>query len=154
MFNKHNPYTLRKEIVGGLTRYYVSFADGQGIFRETEVSRPVYLEFMRFVKAERRLRRWDERHLNEGEFIDEAVYGRTLEPEKSVEDTIFDVERSEQLRSAIQSLPETQRRRFILHHEFGLTYKQIAEIEKRHISSVSESIIRAEERIKKIIKFG
>jgi len=148
MFNKQNPYTLRKEIIGGLTHYYVSFADGQGIFRESEVSRPVYLEFMRFVKAERRLRRWDERHLDETEFMDEAVYGRMLKPEKSVEDTVFDIERNEQLRSAIQKLPEIQRRRFVLYHEFGLTYEQIADMEGCTKRAVKFSVDLAKNKIK------
>jgi hypothetical protein len=57
MFDNTNQYTLRTEIHEGITRYYVSFADGQTVHRETEVSRPVYLEFLRFVKTERNLRR-------------------------------------------------------------------------------------------------
>ncbi|MGI6176338.1 MAG: hypothetical protein ACOYJC_09355 [Christensenellales bacterium] len=57
MFDNENPYTLRTEVVEGITHYYVSFQDGQAIMRETEVSRPVYLEFLRFVKHERNLRR-------------------------------------------------------------------------------------------------
>ena len=65
MFDNSNPYTLRTEVSGGITRYYVSFTDGQAIHRETEVSRPVYLEFLRFVKIERSLRRWDERHIEQ-----------------------------------------------------------------------------------------
>jgi hypothetical protein len=63
MFDNTNPYTLRTEVVGGITRYYVAFTDGQAVLRETEVSRPVYLEFLRFVKVERNLRRFDERHI-------------------------------------------------------------------------------------------
>jgi hypothetical protein len=72
MFDNTNPYTLRTEVVEGITHYYVSFQDGRIIMRETEVSRPVYLEFLRFTKHERNLRRWDERHTEQSELTDKC----------------------------------------------------------------------------------
>jgi len=45
-------------------------------------------------------------------------------------------------------LPATQRRRFILYHEFGLTYEQIAEMEGCSKVSAFRSVSRAEEKIK------
>jgi RNA polymerase sigma-70 factor (ECF subfamily) len=152
MFNNENPYTLRTEIVEGITRYYVSFKDGQAIHRETEVSRPVYLEFLRFVKIERNLRRWDERHEEHSDLTDESLNRRALASPKSLEDAVYDSLRNEQLRLAIQQLPEIQRRRFVLYHEFGLTYEQIAEMEGCHFTSVRIAVLRAEEKIKEIIK--
>ncbi|MCL2153874.1 MAG: sigma-70 family RNA polymerase sigma factor [Oscillospiraceae bacterium] len=152
MFDNSNPYTLRTEAVEGIKHYYISFADGEGIQRETEVSRPVYLEFLRFVKIERNLRRWDDRHTEQSELTDETLYARALNPVKGTEEKAFDNLRNEQLRLAIQGLPETQRRRFVLYHEFGLTYEQIAEIEGCKKQSVFDSIIRAEEKIKIILK--
>ena len=151
MFDNTNPYTLRSEIVDGITRYFVSFTDGEGLHRETEVSRPIYLEFMRFVKTERNLRRWDERHIEQSELTDETLYNRALIPQKGVEETAFDSLRNEQLRLAIQGLPETQRRRFVLYHEFGLTYEQIAEMEGCKRQPVTRSIRIAEEKIRKMI---
>ena len=152
MFDNTNPYALRTEIVGGITHYYISFSDGEGIHRETEVSRPVYLEFLRFIKIERNLRRWDERHTEQSELTDEMLYARALNPAKSTEESAFDSMLNEQIRLVIQGLPEIQRRRFVLHHEFGLTYEQIAEIEGCKKQSICESIIRAEEKIKIILK--
>lgn len=109
MFDNANPYTLRTEVAEGMTRYFISFMDGQAILRETEVSRPIYLEFLRFVKAERNLRRWDERHTEQSDLTDESLYDRALHKPKSVEDTAFDSLRNEKLRQAIQKLPELQR---------------------------------------------
>jgi len=129
MFDNASHYTLRTEINEGITRYYVSFKDGQAIHRETEVSRPVYLEFQRFVKIERNLRRWDERHTEQSDLTDETLHSRAINPQKSVEDTAIDSIRDKNLRQAVERLPETQRRRFVLYHEFGLTYEQIAEME-------------------------
>jgi len=113
MFDNKNPYTLNTEIVEGITQYYISFTDEENIHRKIEVSRPVYLEFLRFVKTERNLRRWDERHTEQSELTDEMLYKRALHPPKSIEDATFDSLRNEQLRLAIQELPEVQRRRFL-----------------------------------------
>ena len=153
MFNNENPYTLRTEIVEGITHYYVSFTDGQAIHRETEVSRPVYLEFLRFVEIERSLRHWDERHKEHSELTDETLNRRAVNPPISLEDTVFDSLRNERLRMAIQDLPEIQRRRFVLYHEFGLTYEQIAEMEGCTKMPVKRSIDRAEQKIREQIKF-
>ena len=154
MFDNTNPYALRTGTVEGVTRYYVSFSDGHGVHRETEVSRPVYLEFLRFVKNERNLRRWDERHLERSDLTEEILYDRALIPPKSLDEMIVDRSRNKELLLAIWRLPEIQRRRFVLHHEFGLTYGQIAKIEGCHFTSVGLAVLRAEEKIrKKLINF-
>lgn len=152
MFDNTNPYILRTEIAEGIMHYYVSFMDGQALLREIEVSRPVYLEFCRFVKQERNLRRWDERHIEQSELTDETLYNRALCLPKDVEETVFDSQRNERLRQAIAELPEIQRRRFILYHEFGLTYEQIAEMEGCSKVSVFRSVNRAEGKIKEELK--
>jgi RNA polymerase sigma-70 factor (ECF subfamily) len=149
MFDNTNPYTLRTEVAGGITRYFVSFADCRAVLRETEVSRPVYLEFLRFVRLERNLRRFDERHTEQSVLTDETLNRRALYPPKDLEETVFAGERSEQLRRAIQSLPEIQRRRFVLHHEFGLTYGQIARLEDCSLQVVAKAVKAAEKNIKK-----
>lgn len=152
MFDNTNSYTLRMEIIEGITHYYISFADGQAIPRETKVSRPVYMEFLRFTKHERNLRRWDERHTEQSELTDETLYNRALYPPKSVEETVFDSQWNKRLRKAITELPEVQRRRFILYHEFGLTYEQIAEMEGCTKMPVKRSIDRATEKIRDFLK--
>jgi hypothetical protein len=74
MFDNKNPYTLRTETGEGITHYYISFTDGQSVYREAEVSRPVYLEFLRFVKTECILRHWDERHREHSDLTDEILH--------------------------------------------------------------------------------
>ena len=153
MFDNTNPYTLRTEIAGGITHYFVSFADGQAAYCETKVSRPVYLELIRLARIERNLRRWDERHTEQSSLTDETLYIRALCKPKGVEESFIDSQRDERLRQAVIELPEVGRRRFILYREFGLTYEQIAEMEGRSLSSVYGSIQRAIEKIKEKMKF-
>ena len=85
MFDNRNPYTLRVETVGGLAQYFVSFTDGQGVRRETRVSRPVYIEFLRFVRIERKMLNWDKRHKEKSELIEETLHKRALYQPKGVE---------------------------------------------------------------------
>ncbi len=153
MFINENLYTLRTVTAEGFTRYYVSFTDGQAIRRETEVSRAVYLEFLRFVQIERSLRHWDERHREYTELTDETLHSRAVNKPKSLEESFFDGLRDEQLWFAIEELTEIQRRRFILHYEFGLTYGQIAVVEGCSRQSATRSITRAKETIRQQLKF-
>jgi len=112
------------------------------------VSRPVYLEFLRFVKTERNLCRSDERHIEQFKLTDETLYNRAANPPKSVEDAVLYSLQDERLRLVIQSLPEIQQRRFVLYHEFGLTYKQIAKIEGCSFRAIKYSVDIATEKIK------
>lgn len=146
------PYTLRYEVVEGITYYFVSFTDGQAVHRETEVSRPVFLEFLRFVKVDKSLQNWDDRHREQSEQSDETLNNRAFCPPKSVEDTIFDLMRDEKLRQVIQDLPDIQRRRFVLYHEFGLTYEQIAKMEGCTKMAIKFSVDCAEEKVKEKMK--
>ena len=152
MFDNSCIYTLRTEDVEGIMRYYVSFSDGQAIPRETEVSRPVYLEFLRFVKIECSLNHWNERYREYSELTDETLHRRALRPPKSVEDTTHDILRNEQLRTAVDNLPAIQRRRFVLRHEFGLTYEQIAKMEGCTFQAVAKTVKAAEATVKKFIQ--
>jgi len=152
MFDNNNIYKLRAETAGGITRHYVSFRDGVGRDCEVEVARHIYSEFLRFAKSERSLRHWDERHREYAEITDTMLRMRALNKPKSLEETILDNLRNETLRLAIRRLPEIQRRRLLLYHEFGLSLKQIANIEGCSPASVSIAIKRARSKIKEAIK--
>jgi len=150
--NKFDTYTFRTEVTDNITRYFVCFKDGQGVFHETEVSPLVYSEFCQFIKTERNLRRSDERHIEVSELSDELLNKRAVSPQKSIEDIISDAERADALQAAIAELPETQRRRFVLYYYSELTYKQIAEMEGCSHVAVIHSLEKAKAAIEKRIK--
>jgi RNA polymerase sigma-70 factor (ECF subfamily) len=149
-----NPYTLRFDDNDGkdITRYFVTFKDGEGIHRETEISRPIFREFVRLQRDERNLTRSDERHIERSEQTEEMLKDKMVNPPKSLEYEVFDSQRNERLRLAIQQLPEIQRRRFVLYHEFGLTYEQIGEMEGCTKRAVKFSVDAAKKKICKEIK--
>ena len=107
---------------------------------------------LRTENTERNLRRSDERHEEYSELSDEALHTRAMDKPQSAEDAVFDSLQNEFLWRAIQSLPEMQRRRFILHHEFGLTYKQIALVEGCTRQAITLSVENAVAKIRAEIK--
>jgi RNA polymerase sigma-70 factor (ECF subfamily) len=153
MFDNKNHYTLRTEVVGGDLHYYVSFADGEGVYHATEVSRPVYMLFLRFIKDERNLKRWDERHVEYIELTDEVMFARAMFPPKSLEEATIDCIQDEYLWLVIRSLSSTQRRRLLLHYKHGLTYEEISKREGCSKASAFRSVNRAVEKIREKIKF-
>ena len=152
MFDNTNPYTIRIEETNGQKRYFVAFIDGQGIFRESEVSYEVYTQFCRFVKCERNLRRSDERHLEQSELTEETLCRRAVHKPKPVDDAVNDNIRMERLNRAIIELPEIQKRRFMLHFDLGLTYEQIGAMEGCTKMPIKRSIDRAIEKIRLALK--
>ena len=148
MFDNRNPYTLRHEVVGGFVRYYVSFVDGAGVRRETQISRQIYAEFRRFKKNERNLRRWDERYVEQSELTEMELHNRAFFPDKTVEETVIESLQIRQLCAALQKLSTIQRRRLFLRYELRLTFEEIAEKEHCKRQAIQQCLSRTEKEIK------
>ena len=148
-------YTLRTEVRGdGKTAYFISFTDGQDEFYDLEGSEPFFIEFRQMERKNRNLQQSDWRHQEASDLWDETLYNRAFRVPKSVEELIFDAEQRELLNKAIAALPTTQRRRFLLYHEYNFNYRQIGEMEHCRPQSIRHSVIRAREKIKaKIEKY-
>ena len=146
-------YTLRTEMRSdSKTAYFISFTDGQGEFYDLEVSEAFYIEFRQMERKNRNLQQSDWRHQEASDLWDETLYKRAFRVPKSVEELIFDAEQRELLRKAISALPEIQRRRFLLYHEYDFNYRQIGEMEHCRPQSIMHSVARAREKIKTVIE--
>ena len=142
-------YTLRTEVRGeGETAYFISFTDGQGEFYDLEVSEEFYVEFRQLERKNRNLQQSDWRHQEASELWEGTLYKRAFRVPKSVEELIFDAEQREILHKAIASLPEIQRRRFLLYHEYDFTYSAIGAMEHCRVQSIRQSVLRAREKVK------
>lgn len=148
MFYNQNSYKLRTEEVKGITYYFVSFVDGVGENRETQISRPVHLEFERFIRQDNSQARQNRRYIEQSELTDQNLYDRALHKPKSVEEAMIEKLESVELKRAIADLPEVQQRRFVLHHFCGMTFRQIGGLQGKHWTTIAESLFRAEEKIK------
>ena len=140
-------YTLREEVTESNTRYFISFKDGQGDFHELEVSHAFYMEFRRLELNNRKIQNWDQRHREFNEVWEETLQRRALRLPKSLDELLLDAERDELLYRTIDALPETQKRRFLLHYEYGYTYRMIGALEGCSEGSARQSAILAREKV-------
>ena len=138
-------YTLREDTVEGGARYSISFKDGQGEFHELEVSHAFYLEFRR-LELNRKIQNWDQRHREFNEVWEETLQRRALRLPKSLDELLLDAERDEYLYRAIHALPETQKRRFLLHYEYGYTYPVIGRMEGCSARAAQQSATLARDK--------
>lgn len=130
------------------TRYYISFRDGTGKVHRLKVSYDFYMAFRRLELDERNLENWDWRHREFSDVWDETLNRRALRLPKSVDEQIIDEERNELLHRAISTLPEIQKRRFLLYYEYDLNYYEIGAMEHCTPQAVRRSVIIAREKIK------
>ena len=141
-------YTLREESTESGTRYFISFKDGQGKSHELEVSEQFFMEFRQMERRNRNLLQWDERHREFNEVWDETLYRRALRVPKSLDERMVEEERNETLYKAVGSLPEIQRRRFLLYYEYEFNFYQIAAMEHCTASAIQKSVAIAKEKVK------
>lgn len=145
-------YALREETDEGGVRYFISFKDGQGDFHELEVSHAFYMEFRRLELDNRKIQNWDQRHREFSEVWEETLQRRALRLPKSVDELIIDDERNELLSRAISTLPEIQKRRFLLYYKYDFNYYEIGTMEHCTPQAVRRSVIIAREKIKAQMK--
>lgn len=117
-----------------------------------EVSPAFYAEFRRLELNNRKLENWDWRHKEFNEVWDETLNKRARRLPKSVEELMIEAERSEILQQAIVNLPEIQRRRFLLHYEYGYSYCMIGRMEGCSARAAQQSAALAKEKIKTHMK--
>ena len=75
---------------------------------------------------------------------------RALRLPKSLDELLLDAERDEFLYRVINALPETQKRRFLLHYEYG--YRMIGRMEGCSERTAQHSAALAKEKIKTQMK--
>lgn len=146
-------YTLREEsCADGVTRYFISFKDSTGAYQNLNVSKELYFAFRELERKNRNLQQSDQRHREFNEVYDETLNRRARYIPKSVEKIIIETECSEILHKTIDSLPEIQRRRFLLYYEYDYNYYEIGAMENCTAQAVRRSVIIAREKVKAQMK--
>ena len=140
-------YTLREEVLESGTKHFISLTDEQDEHHDLEVSEELFVEFRQMERKNRNLEQSDERHREYSVIWDETLNKRARAIPKSVEEIIELKERMETVYREVSSLPEKQRRRFILYYEYGMTYAKIGELEGCTGSSIKCSIDAARRKI-------
>ena len=151
--DKDNPYELFTTSLGtDQPRYYLAFVDSTGTEQCMEIDKALFDVFDRFEVEDISFMNEVDRHYEQSEQTEQSLNRRIAQPQKSVEEAVFQRAEVETLRQAISKLPEKQRRRLVLYYFCDLTYEQIAEMEGCTIMPVKRSIDVAIRELKNFLK--
>jgi len=146
--SKVNPYTL--SIFE--SKYVVSFKDSKNINYEVEISEQVFKSFNNFELEDISQMHEFERHIEHSDLLESTLNNRAVNKTESIED---EVERKiiiEELRYALDTLSELQKRRIKMYYFEDLNLREIAELEGCSIKNVHKSIEQGLENLRKILK--
>ena len=128
--DRDNPYEIfTTGINTSCPHFYLSFKDSSGIKRRVEIDKALFDAFDSFELDDLSFMNEVDRHYEQSEQSEWTLARRAIQPQESVEETVFQRVDTDKLYKAIAELPETQRRRLTLHFFGELTYEQIAEME-------------------------
>ena len=146
--HKDNPYTLKK--VGN--KFFVSFKDGMGISQEIEINEKENNAFNEFELEDLSEMNEFDRHIEHSEIYENNLEKRAKEKTISMEDEFIKQATFEELKRAIEMLPEIQKRRIKKYYFEDKNEYRIAEEEHATHQSVHIVLERGIKNLKKILK--
>ena len=147
---RDNPYTLN--YIEEKNIYMVSFKDIKGHLQKVEISEEVYKAFDKFELDDiKELNEYD-RHIEHSEIFENNLEIRAKDKPISLEDEIIRKSTFDELKKAINKLPDIQRRRIVKYYFEDKTQQQIAEEEMVDIRAIQYSLNIALKKLKEILK--
>ena len=148
--SKDNPYTLKFDESKNV--YIVEFLDSKKIIQRVEISEDIYKAFDKFELEDISHIHKVRSHIEYFELSDEVLSKKMMEKLPSIDDIVEDKILFDELRQAINSLTDVQKRRLKLYYFEDKNLKEIAKYEHCSIASVKESLDSAINKLKKILK--
>lgn len=145
--SKDNPYTLLNIDESGI--YKVSFKDCIGILRVIEVSKEVYEAFDSFELEDKSQMNKYDRYIEHSEIFENNINERALFESESLEDEIIKKATFEDLKDAIEKLPDIQKTRIKKYYFEDLSMVEIAKQDNCSKVAVKQSLECAIENLKK-----
>ena len=142
--DKDNPYTMN--VKDG--RFYIMFNNIDNETVTVEVSEDVYALFNTFELEDLALMNEFDRHSEHSELGEQEMARRAEIVHITIDDIVAAKIENETLMAAVDKLPSKQRRRVILYFFHGLTYGEIARIEKCKYQAIQYSIRSAIKKLK------
>jgi DNA-directed RNA polymerase specialized sigma24 family protein len=147
---KNNPYTLN--YIEERNIYIVSFKDVKGHLQKIEVSEEVYKAFDRFeLQDVKELNEYD-RHIEHSELFENSLEKRAKDKPLSLEDEIIKKSTFDELKQAIELLPEVQKRRIKKYYFADKNEYVIAKEESTTQQAVNKTLKQAIQKLKEILK--
>ncbi len=127
IFDKDNPYIpIFDEIKN---KYLIYFKDLERTIHEIEVSKAVYLEFVKYNLLLKRQQNEFDRHIEHSEVFENTLNNRIMDKPVSIEDEVIRKATFEDVIREIEKLPEIQKRRIKKYYCDKKTFEQIAQEE-------------------------
>lgn len=142
-----NPYNLK--IINN--SYYIIFKSNNKD-NKVEVTKEIFELMDKFELDDLKELNEFDRHIEHFELTEYSLNNRMLIKQESIEDLIVRETLLDDLRKAINMLPEVQRRRIKLYYFDELTEKEIAKLENVSQKNISKSLTIAKNNLKEILK--
>lgn len=147
---KDNPYTLK--YVEEKNIYIVSFKDVKGHLQDVEVSKEVYKAFDRFELDDLSEMNEYDNHIEHSEIFENNLEARAKDKPISLEDEIIQKSTFDELKKAIDMLPEVQKRRIKKYYFADKNEYVIAKEESTTQQAVNKTLRFAIQKLKEILK--
>jgi RNA polymerase sigma-70 factor (ECF subfamily) len=151
MSYRRKPYEFRFEGIGTSRHIYACFCDHHHK-REIEIGEELHLELVLLNRSVRNMESAEERHSEFRDLSEEEQAERGAPTNPSAEEDAFRNLLIEQLKAAFLAIPAVQARRYLLAHEFGYSYAEIARMECCSTNAVKKSLIAAKRNLQEILR--
>lgn len=147
--HRDNPYTLESL---GNGKYIVSFKDGINKLNVIEITEEIFNVMNQFELDDiSELNEFD-RHIEHSEIFENNLNERALDKPMSLEDEIIRKSSFEDLKNAVELLPEIQKRRIKKYYFYDKTQQQIADEENTSQQAIDKNLKQAIQKLKEILK--
>ena len=146
--SKDNPYT----IIIMDNKYYLKFNDSKNNLQMVELDIEIYELFNQFELEDISQMHKVDKHIEHSEVYEESIYKRAINKPISVEEQVEYDNDILNLKTAIEQLPETQKRRIKMYYFDNLSLEQISKIEKCSFQAISKSILLGMTNLKNKLK--
>lgn len=146
--SKDNPYTLK--IIDNT--YFVIFKDGLDSYREVAISEDIFNAMNTFELEDISQMHKIDRHMEKSEIYEDNLNKRAFNKPLLLEDEFIKKTAFDDLKNAINKLPEVQRRRIKKYYFDDKSQVDIAKEENTTKVAVNQSLKKALLNLKKILK--
>ncbi len=147
---RDNPYTLN--YIEEENIYIVSFKDVKGQLQSIQVSREIYKAFDRFELDDLSEMNEYDNHIEHSEIFENKLEIRVKDKPISLEDEMIRKATFDELKKAIDTLPEIQKRRIKKYYFEDKTQQEIADEENVDIRAIQYTLNIALKKLKEILK--
>ena len=133
-------------------KHIAIFRDANNIIQEVEISDIIKEALISEKLKEKRQQNQFDRHIEHSEIYENRLNSRVLDKTKSLEEQLENKIINQNLRDAISSLSEVQKRRIKMYYFENMTQQEIADKEGVSLRAVQYTLNDALEELKKIAR--